>query len=118
MSFGPGNSYSKGSAFPITVDEDDEEGIPKIVNCYPEGSHLLPYVVEESNMLSLSHAMKTEKPPLQLRDMINALKDVAKAIASLHESGLIASSVTVNDIGIVINNGNEVCIHIGLPMFI
>ncbi|XP_064630867.1 G-protein coupled receptor GRL101-like [Lineus longissimus] len=91
-----------------TLDEDDEDGSPKVVNCYPEGSHLLPYVVEESNMLNLAHAMKTETPSLPLRDMRSVLKDMAKAMASLHEGGLIASSVTVNDVGIIVSNGNEV----------
>ncbi|XP_064630851.1 G-protein coupled receptor GRL101-like [Lineus longissimus] len=71
----------------LKIDEDDEDGSPKVVNCYPEGSHLLPYVVEESNMLNLAHAIKTETPSLPLRDMRSVLTDVAKAKASLHVVG-------------------------------
>ncbi|XP_064641999.1 uncharacterized protein LOC135496567 [Lineus longissimus] len=82
-------------------DEDDEDATVKLVNCYKDGTQLLPYVPDDPKMKTLSLALKEGADFLTLKDMVTALRYVGKAMVALHSTGLTAVSVNVDDVGLV-----------------
>ncbi|XP_064641988.1 uncharacterized protein LOC135496555 [Lineus longissimus] len=93
-------AMSKTSMSYVDTQDDDDDSTVKLVNCYRDGSQLLPYVPDNPQMKTLGVTLKEGAENITLKDMVVVLRYLGKAMMALHSGGLTAVSITVDDVGL------------------